>query len=158
MYSNPSNSDWSILLMTSLRRVTRGEELEVLFSHKHSKPGSTSEWGSFFFFCYVLQLMQHNWFWWTNPTFSDAFHCPMKYCDSNREFEKEEPLTMKWTVETRQEVIGASPQWNQTFKFCSLTHQLFSSRPIHVQSCGITFAGNWCNRNKNWLNLQQTDI
>lgn len=41
MYSNPSNSDWSILLMTSLRREGWKEQLEDLFYHRatESKPG-----------------------------------------------------------------------------------------------------------------------
>lgn len=39
MYSNPSNSDWSILLMTSLKSVTYEGELEELFYQQHNKLG-----------------------------------------------------------------------------------------------------------------------
>lgn len=116
MYSNPSNSDWSILLMTSLRRVTQEEELEVLFSHKQQT------WVNFrmsvlFLFLNVIGINTDN----------DAVHCPMNYCDGHSEFEKGEPFTMKWIVEKQQEVRGGkgivecqSPR----LTFCSLTPEL----------------------------------
>lgn len=68
IYSNPSNSDWSILLMTSLRREGWKEQLDDLFHHRatDSKPGLllvSLRWAYHIFF-QVWNLKEVKWCFW----------------------------------------------------------------------------------------------